>query len=298
MALPSSGSISMSQIRSELGKSGAFSLSDSDGLVLSKQCSGSVSMSGFRGAPAGIPYMYWGTSNGPDYRISNPTKSSTSSGIVYYPQASEHSNSFTVAVATSTFGQRDMSAPSGWTLLGSNGGPTSDSSSRTVKIFYRAGKLPDSETWTNLPFHTMITTYGFRTSSGKAISSVQAHGPKTEQFNAASNGSTTFNLESNCNASTGKSWLYFLWANNVRSFNSTTGVGNTYISRNAGGQTSGYTRGYSNFQAGGLSYPQIWIGNGDHCDALRNNVPTEVTIDSQPNRNLICCVAAGWFGLS
>lgn len=52
MALPSTGSISMSQVRSELGLSGSISLGQSEVRALAGRSSGSISMSHLRGKSA------------------------------------------------------------------------------------------------------------------------------------------------------------------------------------------------------------------------------------------------------
>lgn len=64
MALPSTGSISMSQVRTELGRSNTITLNDSDVRSLAGKASGTISMNDLRGKSSSTHQLTVGTASG------------------------------------------------------------------------------------------------------------------------------------------------------------------------------------------------------------------------------------------
>ena len=294
MTLPTSGAISMSQIRSELGKTGAFSLNDADGRKFAKNCGSgsSISMSNFHGAPKGVIHMNWGTTSGTDY-VDTLLPNGTATTVTT-PTQSRHSNSFTVIIVQIlSQGAQVFQKPSGMTLVSSNG-----DTGLTVFTYYKTGALPASETWQAYSNkRTKVLYLAYRTESGKAITSVQAHGGLASVIqNSASN---TLNVESNCNSTTGKSWLLVCVSHMFKPGGDRVDYGGIVVTNTAGAGTSGYTEGHNAYRTDTHRF-KIWVGNGSHCDALRNNVPTTLNINPNPNNSNTYYTGVNkcWFGLN
>lgn len=256
MTMPS-GTISMSDIRSEAGLSGAVSLGDSRIRSFGNDCSGAISMSSFQGGPNGACNMSWGTTVNTDWK-----EGLVSSGTVNVqtPTQSRQTGSFTVvhlwqngAAASQTL------SISGFTLASSTRGNGVYS-----YILYKAGatgttiSVSSNRTWVGL-------IYGFQTRDNRAISSVSVHGAQT------STGSVPSSIAHNgtCSSTTGYAWLLSSAAFSLNNYGIPLTTG-------GGGSQSAYTAGntYFNTSANKIYH---WAGGGYQCEVMGSNPPNTLT---------------------